>query len=146
MARKFKFTLDRKLINALIVWNLRRGGAPGAYFLLTVPGRKSGRPHSVPIVLVEWDGRRWLAAPYGVVDWVRNARAAGRVKLTRSGQSRDWALREVPPEAAAPVLKQYLKDFPITAAYFDARADAPVEEFVAEARTRPVFELLPVNP
>ena len=145
MARTFHYTLDRRIVNALIMWSLRRGGAPGAYFLLTVPGRRSGRPHSVPVVRVERSGQRWLAAPYGVTDWVRNVRAAGQVTLTRAGQSQDWAATEVSPEEAAPVLQQYLREFPITAAYFDVRPDAPIEDFVAEARTRPVFALLPVD-
>ena len=51
---------------------------PGNYpmYLLTVRGRKSGQPRTVPIVLLEQHGQRYLAATYGMVDWVRNLRAA----------------------------------------------------------------------
>ena len=51
---------------------------PGNYpmYLLTVRGRKSGRLRTVPIVLLEQDGKRYLAATYGSVNWVYNLRAA----------------------------------------------------------------------
>jgi len=38
------------------------------WYLLTVPGRKSGQPRTTPIAVVEQDGKRYLLAPYGVVD------------------------------------------------------------------------------
>ena len=46
-------------------------------YLLTVRGRKSGKPRTVPIVLLEQHGKRYLAATYGSVNWVYNLRAAG---------------------------------------------------------------------
>ena len=49
--------------------------------LLTVRGRKSGLPRTTPVNLIEYQGRRWLVAPYGEVAWVRNVRAAGEVEL-----------------------------------------------------------------
>jgi len=50
---------------------------------LTVRGRKSGQPHTVPVLLVEQDGHSFLVAPYGVIQWVHNIRAAGTATLTR---------------------------------------------------------------
>jgi hypothetical protein len=44
-------------------------------------------------------------------------------------------------EEAAAVLKKYLKAYPITKPYFDAQVDASLDEFVEEAKSRPVFEL-----
>ena len=54
--------------------------------LLTVPGRRSGRPRSTPVTLVEEDGQRWLVAS-GPAGWVTNARAAGQVELSRGRRS-----------------------------------------------------------
>jgi len=65
-------------------------------YLLTTQGRTTGRPRSNPVVPVEHGGRRWLVAPYGLVSWVHNARAAGRVSLTRRRDTRDYTIREVP--------------------------------------------------
>src|SRR5919201_1013491 len=54
--------------------------------LLTVAGRKSGRPRTTPVtVITDPDGHRWLIAPFGEVNWVRNLRAAGTATL-RSGR------------------------------------------------------------
>ena len=145
MARPFQFTFDRRVINAIIKWLLKHGMKPDSYFLLTVIGRKSGKPHSVPVVIVEREAKQWLAAPYGVVDWVKNARAAGTVTLSRGHLNQDYAIQELPPQEAAPILKQYLQQFPITKPYFDAKPDSPLDEFVLEANSRPVFELHVIN-
>jgi hypothetical protein len=76
------------------------------------------------------------------VSWVRNARASGRVSLARRGDRQDYAVREVSPREAGPVLKRYVGIATATRPYFDARTDSPVEDFVAEANRHPVFELL----
>jgi hypothetical protein len=91
----------------------------------------------------EWHGsQRWLVAPYGPVPWVRNARAAGKIELTRRGTTQSYAVRELPPQQAGPVLKEYVRKAPITQPYFRARPDSPAEEFSAEAALHPVFELV----
>ena len=104
-------------------------------------GRQTGRPRTNPVVPVEHGGRRWLVAPYGPVSWVHNARAAGRVRLTRRRDTRDYAIREASPEEAGPVLKRYVRIAPSARPYFQATKDSPVEDFVAEADHHPVFEL-----
>lgn len=145
MARTFQYSIDRRIVNRLIIWLLRYGLAPDNYYLLTVKGRKTGNPHSVPVALVQEGGKRWLVAPYGEVDWVKNARASGRVRLSRRDLQEDLAIHELPVEEAAPVLKKYLELYPITKAYFDAEVDSPLDEFVEEARWRPVFDLIKVG-
>jgi deazaflavin-dependent oxidoreductase (nitroreductase family) len=73
-----------------------------------VSGRRSGRTYSTPVILIE-NGERWLVAPYGEVNWVRNARAAGRATLS-SGRHRDQVkISEVGPQESAPVLRNYLR-------------------------------------
>jgi deazaflavin-dependent oxidoreductase (nitroreductase family) len=124
---------------------LARAGI-GPFWLLTTRGRKTGRPHTNPVTLVEpQDGTQWLVAPYGAVSWVRNARAAGRVSIRRGRRRSDYLIREVAPDEAAPVLKRYLRIASATRPYFQASKDSPVEDFVAEAARHPVFELTRVD-
>jgi deazaflavin-dependent oxidoreductase (nitroreductase family) len=127
-------------MNALV----RAGMVPRSY-LLTTRGRKTSRPRTNPVVPVERDGRRWLVAPYGPVSWVLNARAAGRVTLTRRRDAREYAIREVAAEEAGPILKQYVRIATATRRYFLATKDSPVEEFITEADRHPVFELIAVD-
>jgi deazaflavin-dependent oxidoreductase (nitroreductase family) len=123
---------------------VRAGLGPSTY-LLTTSGGKTGRPLTHPATVVDQDGRRWLVAPYGAVSWVHNARVAGRVTLSRRGHRRDYAVREVSPAEAGPVLKRYVRVATATRPYVAAGKDAPVEDFVAEADRHPMFELLPVD-
>ena len=142
MAKKFHYSLDRRIINQIIIWLLKLGLAPSIYYLLTVRGRKSGQLYSVPIVVIEEDNHRWLVAPYGEVDWVRNARASGSVTLTRKQISENLTIRELNIEEAAPILKKYLEAYPLTKPYFNAAVDEAPENFLEDAKTRPVFELV----
>ena len=132
-----------RLGNAFVSLLARAGIGP--IHLLTVPGRRTGRPHTVPVVLVAQDDRRWLVAPYGAVSWVHNARAAGRVSLRRGAEAGDYAVREARPDEAGPVLKRYVAVAGRTRASFQAGQDAPVTQFVAEAHRHPVFELIPLG-
>jgi deazaflavin-dependent oxidoreductase (nitroreductase family) len=50
--------------------------------LITIRGRKSGLPRTTPVAIVQFEGRRWVWAPWGDVHWVRNLRAAGRATIT----------------------------------------------------------------
>jgi deazaflavin-dependent oxidoreductase (nitroreductase family) len=124
---------------------LARAGLIPRSCLLTTRGRRTGRPRTNPVVPVEHDGRRWLVAPYGPVSWVRNARATGRVSLTRRRDTRDYTIREVPPDEAGPALKQYVRIARATRPYFQATKDSPAEDFIAEADRHPVFELTPAG-
>jgi deazaflavin-dependent oxidoreductase (nitroreductase family) len=104
-----------------------------------VPGRKTGKTRSTPVTLVEEDGRRWLVAPYGAVEWVKNARAAGKVGLRRGRHAEIVPIRELGPEEAAPVLKMYVERVPHPRPYFDNGPDAPADAFISEAGRHPVF-------
>ena len=143
MAKRYRLTPLRRVANVLMRLLLRLGLAPRTTMLLTVPGRRSGRPRSTPVILVEEDGKRWLVAPYGPVGWVRNARAAGQVQLSRGRHSETVRLKELAAEAAAPILKAYLERVPITRPYFDVAPDAPLAAFAAEAPRHPVFQIFP---
>jgi deazaflavin-dependent oxidoreductase (nitroreductase family) len=139
MAATYHLSGSRRLLNALVKTLLRVGLAPRHTYLLTVRGRRSGQPYSTPVTLVEEGPHRWLVAPYGDVSWVRNARAVGQVTLSRGRHAETVAVVELGPAEAAPVLKQYVTEVPITRPFFDARPDAPLEAFVAEAPRHPIF-------
>ena len=143
MAKSYHLTPLRRVANVLMRLLLRLGLAPRTTMLLTVPGRRSGRPRSTPVTLVEEDGQRWLVAPYGPVGWVRNARASGQVVLSRGWHSETVRLKELAPDAAAPVLKTYVERVPITRPFFDVAPDAPLAAFAAEAPRHPVFQIIP---
>jgi deazaflavin-dependent oxidoreductase (nitroreductase family) len=142
MADTYRLWEGRRLLNALVRVAVRLGVAPKRFYLLTVRGRKSGRPYSIPIIVLSRGGERWLIAPYGERAWVRNARAAGRVTLSRGRQRETLAVREVGPEEAAPILKQYLGETPITRRFFDVTPEAPLADFAREAPRHPVFRLV----
>src|SRR5436190_500135 len=133
--------------DALTTTLLRAGVKIGTTSLLTVRGRKSGQPHTVLVLLVEQDRERWLVAPYGIVQWVRNIRAAGTATLTRGRRSEAISVTELEAKEAAPVLKQYLL-LPVSAgvrSYFDATKDSPLEAFEREAARHPVFRITPME-
>jgi deazaflavin-dependent oxidoreductase (nitroreductase family) len=144
MAKTYRLGLARRLVNALVAGLLRAGLAGGHTYLLSVPGRRSGRIYSTPVILIE-DGERWLVAPYGEVSWVRNARAAGRASLKRGRHREAITVSEVGPQESAPVLRAYLRQVRVVRPFFDASPDAPLEAFVAEAGRHPVFRIEPVS-
>jgi deazaflavin-dependent oxidoreductase (nitroreductase family) len=141
MAATYRRSRWRRLLNALVRGLLRAGLGPRRTYLLTVHGRRSGKPYSTPVTLVEEGTNRWLVAPYGEVSWARNAHAAGRVTLSRGRHTEMVVIIELGPEEAAPVLKQYVNKAPITRPFFDATPDSPLEAFVVEAPRHPVFRI-----
>lgn len=131
-----------KLENRILKLVLRTGLKLGTSYILSVKGRKTGALHSTPVVLVETNGERYLVAPYGPVNWVRNARAAGVVTLNRGRHSEELHIEELEPEESAPILKQYVAIAPATRSCFAVGPDAPVRAYVAEAPQHPVFRLI----
>jgi deazaflavin-dependent oxidoreductase (nitroreductase family) len=141
MAATYRLSPGRRAANRLVRLLLKLGLMPGPTYLLTVPGRRTGRPLSTPVTLVEEGDARWLVAPYGDVAWVRNARAAGQVTLSRGRHAETVPIRELSAADAAPVLQRYVTRVPITRPYFDATPDSPLAAFEAEAPRHPVFAL-----
>jgi len=129
-----------KAFGAVVGWGL----GPRDYYLLQVRGRKTGRVFATPVSLVELHGTRFLVAPRGRTQWVRNAEAAGHVTLKRGSSSRRFRLRAVPDADKPPVLRAYLDRFrPAVQRYFPVTAGSPPEAFVAIVERYPVFELRP---
>ena len=90
------------------VWNplTMRFGIAGTE-TLTVQGRRSGRPQTVPLLPVEHAGARYIVSARGETDWVKNLRAAGGGQLGRPGRSQRIAADEIPVDRRAPVIDAY---------------------------------------
>lgn len=118
------------------------GGSSGVRILM-VKGRKSGKWYSVPIRLLELDGKRYLVALQGETFWVRNLRVIGGGKLRFGGHTTDFSAFELPDQDKLPILRAYLKRWwsvsksltPVTS------PDAPDEEFIRAKPAHPVFLL-----
>ena len=117
-------------------------GLPHNY-LLQVRGRKSGKLYSAPIDLLEAAGKKFLVAPRGRAQWVRNAEASGRVVLKKGFARHEYRLRALSDGEKPAVLKGYLDRFKTTVQrYFPLPAGSPAEAFAEFADRYPVFELI----
>jgi len=150
MAKTSQIPFYTRLGNVLTLTLLRAGFklvGPFIFFgnypmyLLTVRGRKSGQPRTVALAIIERNGKRYVGSPYGIVDWVRNLRAAGEAVLTRGRRSETVNARELPKGEAAPLLREEIKDGNPFIHYYGVTADSSLEEFERAAVTHPVFVL-----
>ena len=145
MPKKYRVNAMERAINAVFRALTRLGLGAKYRYILTVRGRKTGRKYSTPVDVMQNGGRRFLVAPYGVVNWVRNARAAGEVTLSRGGRTERVRVSELAQGESAPVLRQYISEVRVTRPYFDVTVESTNEEFAAEAARHPVFEVLPAS-
>lgn len=140
--RPYRRNIWRRGLNALVRPLARLGLTGPRTFLLSVPGRTSGKLWSTPVSIVKAGDERWLVAPYGDRNWVKNARAAGWVELRR-GRVRDrLVVDELSPNEAVPVLRDYYRRGRVTRPFFDVSLDSGDEEWLAEAPRHPVFRLI----
>jgi len=77
--------------------------------VLSVRGRKSGEWRSVPVNLLRHDGERYLVAPRGHTQWVRNLRAAGEGELRVGRRVEVFVAAELPDDVKPAILRSYLK-------------------------------------
>ncbi len=113
-------------------------------YLLQVRGRKSGRIYSTPVNVLDREGRRYLIAPRGEAQWVRNARASRQVTLKKGRRNESFELQVIPDEEKPEILKAYLDSFSTTVQrYFPVPAGSGLDAFAPVSFRYPVFELLP---
>ena len=147
MAPPYRRTLSERFWNAVLRRLVPRSVGPPYLHLLTVVGWRTGRRYSTPIAVVETNGARWIVAADGRRrSWVRNARAAGWVELSRGRRTERARILEAPPGEAVSILREYVRTVPMTRKFFDARADSPPEAFAAEQARHPVFRLETAEP
>jgi deazaflavin-dependent oxidoreductase (nitroreductase family) len=115
-------------------------------YLLQVRGRKSGKLYSTPVDLLELDGKRYLVAPRGRTQWVRNAEAAGLISLKKGRHSGNFRLRPLEGAEKLRTLQTYLDRFRREVqTYFPVPAASPPESFADVADSYPAFELIPIS-
>ena len=133
-----------RFVNPILKPLLRLGLRRPPMALLTVHGRRSGRPHTTPVGLLVLDGHRYLFSAFGEVNWVRNLRAAGVATIGVGRRRETLRAAELSAEEAGPVIRSILETptyGPVVRPYFPVSNDAPLSEFVQDARRHPVFEL-----
>jgi deazaflavin-dependent oxidoreductase (nitroreductase family) len=113
MAKRYRVTAFVRINNAMISSLLRLGINVWSFSLLTVRGRKSGKPIVTPVAIFVQEGKRYLVATYGTVNWVRDLRVAGgEATLTRRRRNEKIHAIELEPEAAAPIFREAVRSGP----------------------------------
>ncbi len=139
--RPYRKSVWRRGLNALVRPLARLGLAGRSTHVLTVPGRQSGRLWSTPVSIVRDGDERWLVAPYGERNWVKNARATGSVELQRGRRRERLSVEELEAEQAVPVLREYYRRFRVTRPFFEVTLESSHEDWLAEAPRHPAFRL-----
>jgi deazaflavin-dependent oxidoreductase (nitroreductase family) len=112
--------------------------------LLAVRGRKSGEWRTTMVnVLTTSDGRRYLVAPRGHTQWVRNLRVAGTGELRLGRHVEEFSASEVADADKIPVLREYLQRWGWEVGkFFDGvTKNSSDDELAAIAPGFPVFAL-----
>ncbi|GAA0929241.1 nitroreductase family deazaflavin-dependent oxidoreductase [Pseudonocardia zijingensis] len=132
------------LFNAVVRWLTARGLSVWGSRVLAVRGRRSGEWRTVPVNLLEHDGARYLVAPRGHTQWVRNLRAAGGAGELRLGKHAEAFVADEVADADKPeTLRAYLRRWKFEVGVFFEGVDhtASDETLLAIAPGYPVFRL-----
>jgi len=132
----------------VVARNLLAAGVPmGPNALITVRGRKSGKPRATPVTIIENAGRRGLISPWGEADWVRNLRAAGRATFAHGRRKEELSAVELSPTEAVQfirdVLAPHARRSPLGSWIVRHLDRIDYDNPEEAARGRPVFELHP---
>jgi deazaflavin-dependent oxidoreductase (nitroreductase family) len=113
--------------------------------VLAVRGRSSGEWRTTPVNLLVVDGTRYLVAPRGHTQWVRNLRAAGGGELRLGRRVEPFTATEVGDDDKAPILRAYLRRWKVEVGVFfgGVGPDSPDSELRRIAPDHPVFVLAP---
>jgi deazaflavin-dependent oxidoreductase (nitroreductase family) len=131
-----------KPMNRFMMAVQKLGLHTGPAYVLTVPGRKSGKPRSTPMTPFEYDGGLYTVAGYPGADWARNAKAAGAGTLSRGRRSRQVRIVELGAEEAKPVLRAFPEQVPVGVMFAKRSGlvqQGTPDEFEALAGTLAVF-------
>ena len=106
-------------------------------------GRTSGEWRTTPVNLLVIDGQRYLVAPRGHTQWVRNMRVAGGGRLRLGRKTEDFKATEVTGEPVVPLLRAYLKKWKweVGAFFGGVGPDSTDAQLLAIAPDHPVFKL-----
>lgn len=145
MAETFKepgwFT--KHVFNPLVAGATKLGMPLAGSRVLEVKGRKSGEWRKTPVNPLEFEGDRYLVAPRGNTQWVRNMRASGGGRLVRGRRVEKFTATEVPDSQRPPLLRAYLEKWKWeVGAFFDGVGpDSSDEELRRIAPDHPAFRI-----
>jgi deazaflavin-dependent oxidoreductase (nitroreductase family) len=135
------------VFNPIARFFLAAGVPMGPNGLITIRGRKSGLPRTTPVAIIQTSGRRWVWAPWGEVQWVRNLRAAGRATITMHRRTTEVQAIELNPAERIGFFRDVLgplaRGIPFGVWFIRAVDGVDVGDPVAAAEGRRVFELRP---
>ena len=142
-----------RVLNPITTTLMRLGVRPDPRMaLLTIRGRKTGRDRTVPMGVFDRDGRKYIVAAFGEVNWVRNLRAAAAATITQGERKATYAAEQVHGEEAALVLRDCLAAYlpsqlagPMLRQRIAVTAAAPLEVLAVEAQRTPVFRLTQIK-
>jgi len=129
------------LFNGTVAALTKRGVSVWGSRVLYVRGRSSGQWRSNPVNVLTHDGSRYLVAPRGHTQWVRNLRAAGGGELRVGSKVERFTATELADEQKPDVLRAYLKrwKFEVGVFFNGVDAEAPDAKLLEIAPGYPVF-------
>lgn len=133
----------RNVFNRLVAVATRLGLSVAGSRVLEVKGRKSGEWRKTPVNLLIFEGDRYLVAPRGHTQWVRNMRVAGGGRLVLGRKTEEFKATEVPEPERPPLLRAYLAKWKWeVGAFFDGVGpDSSEDELRRIAPHHPAFKL-----
>ena len=137
----------RNVFNPAVAGLTRLGISIAGSRVLEVVGRTSGQPRRTPVNPLAFDGNRYLVAPRGNTQWVRNLRVAGGGSLLLGRRSESFRAAEVPDAEKEPILREYLRRWKWEVGqFFDGvGADSTADELARIAPDHPVFRIEPAR-
>ena len=99
----------RNVFNRLVAGLTRAGISVWGSRILEVRGRKSGKPYRTPVNVLTLDDSRYLVAPRGNTQWVRNLRVAGEGDLLVGQRREHFRATEIADDAKREILRAYLQ-------------------------------------
>jgi deazaflavin-dependent oxidoreductase (nitroreductase family) len=137
-----------KPMNRVVRTMQRLGIRTGPAMILTVPGKKTGKPRSTPMTPFTYRGDLYTVAGYPGADWAANARAAGAGTLTHGRKSRQIRIVELDADESRPVLRAFPVQVPVGVVFAKrsglVREGSP-DEFEALAGQLAVFRFDPAG-
>jgi deazaflavin-dependent oxidoreductase (nitroreductase family) len=133
----------RNIVNPILNLAMRLGLSLAGSRILEVKGRKSGEWRRTPVNLLVFEGERYLVAPRGETQWVRNMRVSGGGRLVLGRRTEQFAATELPNEQRPALLRAYLKKWKweVNQFFGGVGPEASDEELVRIAPEHPVFRI-----
>ena len=133
----------KHVFNRAVALLTRLGLSVAGSRILEVRGRRSGEWRRTPVNLLTLDGARYLVAPRGQTQWVKNIRVSGEGRLLLGRRSEPITVTELADDAKPPLLRAYLKRWKWEVGAFFGRVgpDSPDSELRRIAPDHPVFRI-----